>query len=311
MTFASDGKPHTDALDAFLAAADSTVAAKDAEIAALKARIAELTTPPPVVVPPTGLLPYAPPAGWQNYPKITVPSTGVVSVPAGTDALIVCPSTITVPVTIKGGRNRVVWDLRLGGRTAVPSGSYDSTNRGIRLSDGDDAGIDHLEGIYGLPGTYFSDFIQIAIRTNNRRVVQIQNARNDGTTYGTSGTVHADVIQCWGGPSTLRVHNLTAKRIGYQGAYMDAGDGRTLPAQLDPWRFSNINFVGLSGAKYLFADRQPAFTRATASEVLISGSPYNNSDSFGNAPAGVKVGTVADFVPASLFAGPYVSPGYV
>ena len=35
------------------------------------------------------------------------------------------------------------------------------------------------------------DFIQVAIRTNNRRVVQVQNCRNDGTTYGTQATVHA------------------------------------------------------------------------------------------------------------------------
>ena len=193
----------------------------------------------------------------------------------------------------------------------MPTGSYDGTNRGIRLSDGDDAGIDHIEGVYGEAGTYFSDFIQVAIRTNNRRVVQVQNCRNDGTTYGTQATVHADTIQCWGGPATLRVHNLTATRVGYQGFYMDAGDGRTLPAQLDPWRFTNVNLVGLAGAKYLFADRQPAFTRATASNVFIAGSPYNNADSFGNAPAGVVVGAPStDYAPASLWASAYVSPGY-
>jgi hypothetical protein len=92
---------------------------------------------------------------------------------------------------------------------------------------------------------------------------------------------------------------------------MDAGDGRALPTQGAPWTFSRINLVGLPGVRYLYANRQPAFTRATATDVWISGSPYNNADSFGNAPAGVKVGTVADFVPASLWSTSYVSPGYV
>lgn len=306
-------------LTAALTAAKAQNLTDAATIARLEARIAELTNvtpppvdPPPVVVPPTGALPYAPPTGYAGFQRFTIPAGGgAVTIPAGVDALLVAPSVITGAVTIKGGRHRVLIGARLGGRKTVPSGSYDSTHRGIRLSDGDDAGVDHIEGVYGEPGTYFSDFIQVAIRTNNRRVVQIQNCRNDGTTYGSQAGVHADVIQCWGGPATLRVHNLTAKRVGYQGFYLDCADGRALPAQLDPWRFSNINLVGIAGARYLYANREPGFTRATADNVWIYGSPYNNADSFGNAPAGVKVGTVADFVPASLWADGYVSPGYV
>jgi hypothetical protein len=291
---------------------------QDGKIAALEARIAELTAvtppPPPVDPPPVtaGTLPYAPPTGYAGFVRYIIPTAGgTITIPSGTDALLFAPNTITGPITIKGGRHRVLIGARLGGRKTIPTGAYDSPNRGIRLSDGDDTGTDHIEGVYGEPGTYFSDFVQVAIRTNNNRVVQIQNCRNDGTTYGTQATVHADVIQCWGGPATLRVHNLTATRVGYQGFYMDAGDGRALPTQGAPWTFSRINLVGLPGVRYLYANRQPAFTRATATDVWISGSPYNNADSFGNAPAGVKVGTVADFVPASLWSTSYVSPGYV
>lgn len=341
MTYSSEASPHIDALSDVVNRADAEVAALTAALTAAKAqnltdaatiarleqRIAELTNvtpppvdpppvepppvdPPPVVVPPTGALPYAPPSGV--FQRFTIPAAGgTVTIPAGVDALLVAPSTITGPVTIKGGRHRVLIGARLGGRKTKPSGSYDGTNRGIRLSDGDDAGTDHIEGVYGEPGSYFSDFIQVAIRSNNRRVVQIQNCRNDGTTYGDKGGVHADVIQCWGGPAVLRVHNLTARNVTYQGFYMDCADGRSLPTQLEPWRFSNINLVGTSTARYLYADREPGFTRATASDVWIYGSPYNNADSFGNAPAGVKVGLVPDFVPASLWgSGAYTSPGY-
>lgn len=334
MKYSSEASPHIDALSSIVNNADAEVAAlttallaaqaqhlTDANtIRALEARIAELTNvtppppPPPPVDPPapTGTLPYAPPTGYAGFQRFTIPAAGgTVTIPAGVDALLIAPNTVTGPITIKGGRHRVLIGARLGGRKTAPSGSYDGTNRGIRLSDGDDAGVDHIEGVYGEDGTYFSDFIQVAIRTNNRRVVQIQNCRNDGTTYGSQAGVHADVIQCWGGPATLRVHNLTAKRVGYQGFYLDCADGRALPAQLDPWRFSNINLVGIAGARYLYANREPGFTRATADNVWISGSPYNNADSFGNAPAGVKVGTVADFVPASLWSPTYVSPGYV
>lgn len=283
-------------------------------IARLEARIAELTAPP-VVTPPAPAgdrLPYAPPAGWQNFTRVIVPPSGLVTIPSGVDALIIAPAIVTVPITIKGGRHRVLIGARLGGRKTIPTGSYDSTNRGIRLSDGDDAGRDWIEGVYGEPGTYLSDFIQTAYRVNNNRDLDIVVCRSDATTYGTQATVHADVLQCWGGPRRLRVHRLTAKRVGYQGFYMDPADGRALPAKGDQWQFSNINLEGLPGAKYLFADRQPAFTRATASNVWISGSPYNNTDGFGNAPMGVTVGTHADFAPASLWSGgTYVSPGYV
>jgi len=297
-------------LTAALAAATSAHATCAATIAALEARVADLTAPP-VVTAPVGALPYAPPAGYAGFVRFTIPSSGgTITIPGGIDALLLAPNVVTGPITIKGGRHRVLIGARLGGRKTQPTGSYDATHRGIRLADGDDAGVDHIEGVYAEAGTYLSDFVQVAIRTNNRRVVQIQNCRVDATVHGSQTGVHADVIQCWGGPSTLRVHGLTAKRIGYQGAYLDCADGRTMPTQLDPWRFSNINLVGLPGVRYLFADRQPAFTRATADNVWISGSPYNNADSFGNAPAGVKVGTVADFVPASLWASSYVSPGY-
>ncbi len=319
---------YTESLSSIGAAADAEVASltqaltaaraqalTDANtIATLEARIRELTTvtPPPVVTAPAGTLPYAPPAGYAGFTRFTIPSSGgTVTIPAGVDALLLAPNVVTAPVTIKGGRHRVLIGARLGGRKTMPSGSYDSTHRGIRLSDGDDAGVDHIEGVYAEPGTFLSDFIQVAIRTNNRRVVQVQNCRIDATTYGSQAGVHADTIQCWGGPATLRVHNLTATRVGYQGFYMDCADGRALPTQLDPWRFTNVNLVGLPGCRYLFADRQPAFTRATAANVFIAGSPYNNADSFGNAPAGVAVGAPSvDFAPVALWASAYVSPGY-
>jgi len=174
-------------------------------------------------------------------------------------------------------------------------------------------GPDHHQGLSFRPGTYLSDAVQIAHRSTSRTVI-LQNVRVDAYTWGTRSGVHGDTIQCWGGPSELHVYGLTARLAAYQGVYCDAADGRSLPAQGDPWTFERMNIVGTNAAeqaRYLYADREPGFTRAVATDVWISGSPYNNADSFGNAPAGVKVGTVADFVPASWWADGYVSPGYV
>ncbi len=302
-----------------LAQIASMRAAHADEVALLEARIAALeaqepSDPPPVVDPPPAPsqpLPYTPPTGWKSFTPLVIPASGgSFTLDNSKDYLITANATVTGPITLTGGRNRVVMGLRLGGRKSQPSGSYDSTNRGIRLYDGADVGHDYIEGLYGEAGSFFSDLIQVAHRSNNGRTVTVQNVRLDGTTFGSKATVHADVIQCWGGPRTLRVHNLTARNVTYQGFYMDPADGRALPTGPgSAWSFSNINIEGTSTCKYLFADREPGFTKATASEVYISGSPLNNADSFGNAPSGVKVGKPStDFAPASLWASAYVSP---
>jgi hypothetical protein len=248
-------------------------------------------TPEPTPSGSIGGLPFTPPV-LVNPVTITIPAAGGTFTQSNSvDCVISAPVVITGNVTIKGCDDRVWIGAVFSGRTTIPTGSYDTTNRGVRFYDGSDTGTDYFEGFWFKPGTYLSDAIQLAYRTNNARTTIIQQIRVDATTYGTKAGVHADQLQAWGGPRTLHVFGWTGKNVTYQGFYLDAGDGRNLPTGPgEAWTFENVNLEGTSTVKYLFADRQPTFTKATAQDVWIYGSPYNNSDSFGNAPAGVKVG---------------------
>lgn len=325
----SEAQAAADTLAAYLAQPEPTVTVTEAgptvTVTAVPTATPTSTVPPvtptpsptPTVPPtgaPVGALPFTPPI-LDNPVTLTIAAGGgTYSAPATRDCVIVAPVVITGPVTLSGCDDRVWVNGEFGGRTTT-AGFSDSGNRGIRLSDAGASatGTDYLEGLWFRPGTYLSDAVQIAHRSTSRTVI-LQNVRVDAYTWGTRSGVHGDTIQCWGGPSELHVYGLTARLAAYQGVYCDAADGRSLPAQGDPWTFERMNIVGTNAAeqaRYLYADREPGFTRATATDVWISGSPYNNADGFGNAPAGVKVGTVADFVPASWWADGYVSPGYV
>lgn len=271
-------------------------------------------TPTPTVTGTVGGLRYAPPALTNPVTIQIAAGGGSYSASSTTDCIFVAPQVVTGPITLTGCDDRVFIGGIFQQSDTTPTGSYDSTRRGIRLYDtGSSAtGTDFLEGLWFRAGKY-SDAIQIAHRSTSRTVV-LQNIRIDAYTWGTQAGVHADTLQCWGGPSVLHVYNLTALRATYQGVYCDQNDGRAAPSLREPWTFDNVNIVGVAdtgGARYMFADRRPGQTRATASNMWISGSPYSNADSFGNAPEGVRVGTVSDMVPAALWAGgAYTSPGY-
>lgn len=258
-------------------------------------------TPTPTNSGSIGSLPYSPPAGYQTYTVRAIPSTGgTVSLSSGVNYLLTCPAQVDKPVTITGGKNRVLIGCVFGGRTAVPSGSYDSTNRGIRVSDGDDNGVDYFEGLWFKPG-YYSDAIQIAYRTNSNRDTYIQNVRVDGTTYGSRSGVHADNLQLWGGSRNLYVYNWTGRSNTYQGFFINNSDGRTVPTK-GTFSFTNVNLVGPNATSYCFTDINPQNHNVlTASQFYCSGFAYLGNDSYGAAPAGVVVGSHPDFVPASLW----------
>ncbi len=281
------------------------------------------TTPPPTTGGGgSGTLSWAPPANWNNFTTKTVPASGgTISLANDTDYKLVAPEIITGPVTITGGRNIVWIGGVFGGRTTMPSGSYDSTNRGIRLYDGADvARTVHFEGLWFKPGTYLSDAIQIAIRSNNSVRVVVQNVRVDSYTYGTQAGVHADTIQAWGGPTTLLIDSLTAKNVTYQGFYLDPQDGRTLPTgSREAWVTRRVNLEGnsaLTGStSYMLTNRRPDFTNMINDRVYTNGSSKNSTDTYANWPsAGLTQNATppgGDWVPASLWIGTtYTSPGY-
>ena len=261
------------------------------------------------------------------YPRPNTTGWTVKNIPVGggalnlnnsTDYVLVAPTSggqlvpITGYVDINGGRNICWIGGIIGGRTSVPNltTNYDKSNKGIRIMDGADVRSIYLEGIWYKPGTYLSDALQTAIRSNNGVSLTVQNFRVDAYTYGNKGTpgFHSDQIQCYGGPLNFKLNGWTGKHVTYQGFYLDPGDGRSLPTGSGkvPWEFRNVNLEGdssLGGARYLYANREPSWTGATVTNFYINGSIYNNKDSFGNAPSNMIVGTTTDFVPASLWAG--------
>jgi hypothetical protein len=261
---------------------------------------------------------YAPPQLTNPVTIRIAASGGTYSAPASTDCIFVAPAVITGPVTLAGCDDRWLIGAQIGGRTSVPSGSYDSPNRGIRLSDAgsSDTGRDHLEGIRFLAGTYNSDAIQIAFRTTSNRTVTLQNIRIESTTYGSKATVHADSLQVWGGPKQLRVWGLVALDARYQGAYLDDADGRTPPATGPGWEFGNV-FIRVNGpnASYALTQREAARVGTrNLGPVYTLGSKYpaNSNPGYSSWPtSNLFEGQTppVDFVPASLWAsGAYASP---
>lgn len=260
---------------------------------------------------------YAPPVLTNPVTIQIAASGGSYSAPSSTDCVFIAPQLITGPVTIAGCDDRVFIGGQFGGRTSVPSGSYDSTHRGIRISDSgsSNTGRDHFEGLWFRSGTYLSDAIQIAFRSTTGRSVTLQNIRVDATTYGSKGGVHADTLQVWGGPSLLRVWGLVALTSSYQGFYLDAADGRGLPAQSSGWEFGNV-YLAMVGpnVSYALTQREAAWAGTrNVGPVYTVGQRYkaNNDPGYTSWPtANLFESQVpsTDFVPAAWFSGGYRSP---
>lgn len=227
-------------------------------------------------------------------------SGGTYSAPSTVDCIFVAPQIITGNVTLNGCDDRVLIGAVFGGRTTT-AGFTDTGNRGIRLYDttSSQTGTDYLEGLWFKPGSYLSDAIQGAYRTTTNRTLIVQNVLVDSTTYGSKTAVHADTLQLWGGPQNFHVNGLTATDARYQGIFManDVNNAR------GAYTFARINLVG-SSPSYCFTDLSRSRHDITASEVYCSGFAHvGTNDGYSNAPAGVRSGTVADYVPASLWLG--------
>lgn len=326
-------------LTATIATQTANLAAKDVTIAQLNATVTDLRAQLAaaggggVVTPPTPT-PTGNKLSWN--PNVVAPLTNPTTVTVGSngslptldnakDYIIKIPAGgVTGPITINGGRNFHLIGGVLGGRKTKPAlnSSYDSPNRGIRIGDGADSRKIFIEGLLGEAGTYFSDFIQFAIRSNNNVTAYVQNCRVEGINWGTntgSPNVHADAIQLWGGPVNLFVDSFVALNCTYQGFYWDNADGRAAPSGAkQPWIVRRVFLQGSSaanGTKYLLANRRPSATNIVNDRVFTFGQGQNATDSFGQWPAAgltQSAKPATDFAPLSQWAGGvYVSPGYV
>lgn len=278
----------------------------------------------------TTTLSWAPPdtTGWTVR---TVNATeNPVTLNDSTDYVIQFSATRTATLDIRGGRNIVIRNPRIGGRKTAPAltSSYDGPNRGLRIQDGANANNDRtiwIEGLWVEPGTYQSDTIQVALRTENRVKIVIQNFNDLGINWGnnvTSPNVHADALQTYGGPTTLWVDGMYAAHCTYQGIIINPDDGRTAPTGTpENWIFRRVHLAGDNltgnGVRYLLWNSLPAGWNIVQDEVFTTGSTRNVTDSTAKWPASSELRQQTqppyDIVCQGLWddSGIYTSPGYV
>lgn len=146
----------------------------------------------------------------------------------GRDYIIKLPTEKQVGgVALKGGRNVVL----IGGYITVPPGAPNQAQqRAIYIKDS--TGTVHIEGVK-IDNSGGSEFDGIAVAAPEA-IVQIQNVRINGLT-GSLKTLHADILQPWGGAKEIRIDHLTGTS-DYQGFQIPPDQGMIGSAD-----FRNIN----------------------------------------------------------------------
>ena len=249
----------------------STKAKSAADIAALNAEIARLNAiiagqnpppvyPPPVVTPPSGsALRFKPPVltspvvidlnKGQTIPKVLDNTK---------DYRIILPTNSAVTragtgLEVIGGRNTVI----VGGLVKVsPSGGV---ARAAYIKD--NVGTVHLEGVRFQTTT--GDFTEGIDMSCPNAVVQIQNCWVDGLCSGSYATNHADIIQTWNGPKTLRVDGLKG-RTNYQVAFLNARDTNASAQPIEgTWEIHRGDFESVNGAYTLWLVTPPATVKTS------------------------------------------------
>lgn len=161
---------------------------------------------------------WAPPT-LVNPTTLTLGTSDPVPIlAAGTDYLIKLPPTPRISqVKIQGGRHVVV----IGGHVQITAAG----GTAFYIRGGDPGRIVHIEGVeidsdLLAEGDAFAIDGSLQGAQDPDIIVQVENVRVERL-YGTQGTIHADVIQPWGGVKELRVDRLSG-RSNYQGLFLKA-----------------------------------------------------------------------------------------
>lgn len=283
------------------------------------------TPPTPPATPGTHVLRYQRP-DTTGYTALDVVAGGTFNLDNSLDYAITASGPITSDyVRLVGGRNLDIYGLVFDFDGSVPTGSYDSARRGLHIKDGPNPFLKRViycEGIY-LRSGYYSDGIQIALRSENDVTFICQALRSDAYGWGKRSGVHSDLIQCYGGPLNMFLDCITGKLQTYQGIFARPADSRPLPSGADKedWQWSRINLESTTGpdgtgAHYLLWDGSPSWTNLTLDEVYIDGGGNDVTDGNGNIPSSGLFQNATpgggDWAPSSWWVGDtYVSPGYV
>lgn len=292
------------------------IAALEEQVATLTARIAELTavTPPPVdpPAPAVGTLSWKPPTLISPTTVKPTDGQGKIVLAAGRDYVIDIAGRTwknTRGLHVEGGRNVVV----IGGQVDVGAGFYSGGSGPGVMANGyvkraayflGQTGVVHLEGVaFTSSSGNLSEGINVSAAA---ATVRVQNCRIDVPLVGTKDANHADALQCWNGPRSLKVDGFTAT-TGYQGMFLNPHDTSTASAIVEDWELRNVEIIGTTAAKYILWRVKPPATIRT-SEVYTSGG-LGNWNGATDWP-GVVHGKRAPVTFAATAGLGYVSPGY-
>lgn len=284
--------------------ADSTAIRNEVERLALL--IAD--EPPPAPVPTTGKLPYRPPFDPLNPPAgvkiIDVPASGGSYAGTGNDALFRFPLIVTGKVTIKGFGKVVVWAPKM---TLGSSGQQ----RCLVLEDN---GTVHVEGGWFDP-TGGKSWQADAIIANSRlanSTVTVQNCYvhdvNGQSGDQTGDPEHGDALQCWAGPSILRVAYFTVN-TRYQGLLLQPGSA----VPFGPWTFDHIDIQRPTAAGWQLYHLNSTLAKTVKDCYAYAPLETNPADILhANFTGLVTIGKpAARFVDGTKVGLGYVSPGYI
>lgn len=283
-----------------------------------------VTAPSPsVTVSPTPVPPSTPSGsigtlGWKP-PALTSPTTltpadevGKITLAAGKDYVIKLPTDRAWKnsrgLWVEGGRNVVI----IGGQVDVGAGYFSGgTGPGVQANGYvrraayflSQTGTVHLEGVrFTASSGALSEGINISAALAR---VQVQNVAIGTPLVGSKDANHADCLQSWNGPVSLKVDGFSCT-TGYQGMFLNAHDTSTASVVANDWELRNVEIVGTSLAKYiLWLTSPPASVRTV--NVYTSGG-LGNWDAANDWPNVTKGRSP---VPFATTAGPaYTSPGY-
>lgn len=142
-------------------------------------------------------------------------------------------------IQISGGKNVVI----IGGEVIVKASG--GICRAFYVKD--NVGTVHLEGVKFRPES--GNFTEGINNASPSTVLQVQNVNVAGLCSGSQATNHADIIQTWNGPKSLKVDGLKG-RTNYQCAFLNARDTNKAAAPLDDWEMHRCDFESVNGAKY-------------------------------------------------------------
>ena len=273
------------------------------------------SSPAPVTPPPaaSGSLSWAPPALSSPVTMtLTSGSDGKISLSSGVDYILKLPTGSVYKNThgleVSGGRNVVI----IGGTVDVGGGWYSSgTGPGVPADHyvkraayfTGQTGTVHLEGVRFISSTgSLSEGINVSAPLAK---VHVQNVAMGSTLVGEKAYNHADCLQVWNGPTSLKVDGFSCV-TGYQGMFLNPHDTSTASVISSDWQLKRVGIVGNAQAKYILWKVAPPASIAT-SEVYTKGGNgnWNASTDWSK----VVTGSAPEDFGASAGYG-YVSPGY-